>query len=657
MKKNLKWIIIIIVLLICAVGFFLFNNSKYEVTIQDEKGNTIEKIKVDKNSKIEDLKAPEKEGYEFLYWTIDNKTVDGSKKVSKNMILVPVYQEKYEANDFTVSFDTDGGSVIEPVVVIKGNAVSEPAIPEKEGFVFVRWELNGETYDFNTPVNKDITLKAKWEKVEDNKKVYTVTFDTDGGEAIQPKEVVENSKVEAPSKPIKVGYNFKEWQLNGKKYDFNTPVTKNITLKAIWTINANDNTVIVSFDTSGGTKISNQRIEKGKKVQRPSNPVKNGFVFVEWQLNGKKYDFNTPVTKSMTLKASWKQVAVVQYTVTFDTDNGSSIKSQIVSAGNKITKPSDPTKNGYTFVEWQLNGKKYDFNTPVTSNITLKAIWKENAPITYTVKFDSNGGSTVSSQTVKKGEKASTPSNPTYSGHTFKEWQLNGTKYDFNTPVTSNITLKATWINNEWEINSSGEIVKYKGSSAEVTIPNKIDGITPVKILSGAFASNNLTKVWLAKSITTIEANAFNKENNNNLTRLYMTDAQFKNNDIRKALNLTGTCTRNTKKGTLIYSEITKGGGALCGGSHSVSDYTKVENIDGIYPISLDVSGCISGVYMAEIPYYLSTEEYPLNDPTFSGFTFNGWTGEGITEPTKKVVIPAGSTGKKSYKASCTKNS
>ena len=127
MKKNLKWIIIIIVILICALRFFLFNNSKYEVTIQDEKGNTIEKIKVDKNSKIEDLEVPEKEGYEFLYWTIDNKTVDGSKKVSKNMILVPVYQEKYEANDFTVSFDTDGGSEIDPIVVIKGNAVSEPA--------------------------------------------------------------------------------------------------------------------------------------------------------------------------------------------------------------------------------------------------------------------------------------------------------------------------------------------------------------------------------------------------------------------------------------------------------------------------------------------------------------------------------------------------
>ena len=135
-----------------------------------------------------------------------------------------------------------------------------------------------------------------------------------------------------------------------------------------------------------------------------------------------------------------------------------------------------------------------------------------------------------------------------------------------------------------------------------------------------------------------------------------MTDAQFKNNTIEKTLNLTGTCTTKTKKGTLIRSEISRGSGALCGGSHVVSQYAVVENIDGIYPISYDVLECHTGYLVQEVPYYSSTEDYELWIPNFSGYTFNGWTGEGITEPTKKVVIPAGSTGKKSYKASCTKN-
>ena len=66
-----------------------------------------------------------------------------------------------------------------------------------------------------------------------------------------------------------------------------------------------------------------------------------------------------------------------KYTVSFDTNGGSSISSQQVVKGSYATKPSNPTKTGYNFVEWQLNGKTFSFTTPITSNITLKAIWEQ----------------------------------------------------------------------------------------------------------------------------------------------------------------------------------------------------------------------------------------------------------------------------------------
>lgn len=67
-----------------------------------------------------------------------------------------------------------------------------------------------------------------------------------------------------------------------------------------------------------------------------------------------------------------------KHVVTFNSDGGSSVVKQSVEEGNKATKPKDPTKKDYTFIEWQLDGKKYDFNTIISKDIALKAIWKKN---------------------------------------------------------------------------------------------------------------------------------------------------------------------------------------------------------------------------------------------------------------------------------------
>jgi len=160
-------------------------------------------------------------------------------------------------------------------------------------------------------------------------------------------------------------------------------------------------------------------------------------------------------TKPNTTKPSTpnpSQQSTKKYTVTFDSNGGSSVDKQTVESGKKAAKPANPTKDGYTFIEWTLNGKTYDFNNTVTSNITLVATWKkvETKPevVKYTVTFNSNGGSAISSQTVVSGVKAVKPANPTKDGYTFVEWTLNGKTYDFNTAVTSNITLVASWKTN-----------------------------------------------------------------------------------------------------------------------------------------------------------------------------------------------------------------
>lgn len=66
-------------------------------------------------------------------------------------------------------------------------------------------------------------------------------------------------------------------------------------------------TYTIKFDSDGGTEIENQTIELNEKIKEPANPTKNGYKFVEWQLDGNKFDFNTEITKDITLKAKWEK--------------------------------------------------------------------------------------------------------------------------------------------------------------------------------------------------------------------------------------------------------------------------------------------------------------------------------------------------------------
>ena len=116
--------------------------------------------------------------------------------------------------------------------------------------------------------------------------------------------------------------------------------------------------------------------------------------------------------------------------------------------GLTATKPADPTLKGYTFAFWYLgedeqNATAYDFDTPVTENITLTAKWNINK---YTVTFDSYGGTPVPpAQEVEYGLTATEPAAPEKTGYTFDGWYLGDEKYDFSAAVEQNITLTAKW--------------------------------------------------------------------------------------------------------------------------------------------------------------------------------------------------------------------
>ena len=134
--------------------------------------------------------------------------------------------------------------------------------------------------------------------------------------------------------------------------------------------------------------------------------------------------------------------------MTFDANGGSTVKAQSMKHGAKATKPGDPTKSGYTFKGWYSDknlSKAYDFNAAVTGNLTLYAKWDANS---YTVTFNTNGGSAVTAQSVKYGAKATRPVDPTRYCYAFTGWYTTATctaKFDFNTAVKGNVTVYAGW--------------------------------------------------------------------------------------------------------------------------------------------------------------------------------------------------------------------
>ena len=142
-------------------------------------------------------------------------------------------------------------------------------------------------------------------------------------------------------------------------------------------------TFTVTFDTAGGTGVEGQKVRRGAKATKPADPTRSGHTFDGWYNGDAKYDFSTPVTSDITLTAHWKSNAVESFTVTFEPDNGQPNSASSVAAGRTVGKPTDPTRSGHTFDGWYNGDAKYDFSTPVTSNITLTARWtKVQTPAT-----------------------------------------------------------------------------------------------------------------------------------------------------------------------------------------------------------------------------------------------------------------------------------
>ncbi|ALZ77310.1 InlB B-repeat-containing protein [Rheinheimera sp. F8] len=291
----------------------------------------------------------------------------------------------------TITFDSAGGSPVNPITASVGSAIPVPESPIREGFTFNGWEPALPT---EMP-NNDITVTAQWSINQ-----YTVSFDSNGGSAITPITANFGAALTAPAAPSREGYTFTGWT---PAFPTTMP-SSNLTLTAQWSINQ----YTVSFDSNGGSAITPITANFGAALTAPAAPSREGYTFTGWTPA-----FPTTMPSSnLTLTAQW---SINQYTVSFDSNGGSAITPITANFGAALTAPAAPSREGYTFTGWT---PAFPTTMP-SSNLTLTAQWEINI---YTVRFLDWDDSVLQTLQVEHGQPAVISLVPERVGFSFVGW-------------------------------------------------------------------------------------------------------------------------------------------------------------------------------------------------------------------------------------------
>ncbi|MFR9582593.1 MAG: InlB B-repeat-containing protein [Rikenellaceae bacterium] len=354
--------------------------------------------------------------------------------------------EDPEIQSYVITFECNEGTSVDPISVVSGSLLELDCETTREGYTFGGWyscdSLEFE-WDFSTPITENITLYAKWYEN------LTIIYETGEGSPITSNTISYNAVIPEPDAPTRTGYDFDGWYTSDSystAWDFDNLVTTPTTLYAKWTIA----TYVVTFNSNGGSEVSSQSIVYNTYLDEPESPSRNGYTFDGWYSNSSLttvWIFSTAITSNTTLYAKW---IADKCTITFDCNGGLEMESQEWDYDSNITEPSKPTKTGYTFVGWYSNQSlttSWDFSVDVVKgDMTLYAKWDINS---YTVTFNSNGGSDVSSQSIVYNTSAEEPASPTKVNYSFDGWYSDSSLtilYDFDDKVVDNITLYALWL-------------------------------------------------------------------------------------------------------------------------------------------------------------------------------------------------------------------
>ena len=424
---------------------------------------------------------PTKTGYTFTGWTYNDEPITSTEGLTGNITV----KANYVANTYTVTFNNNGNTSTQTFTYDVAQGLTPNSIT-RPGYRFMGWSLseNGSVAYadgasvINLTSNKDgnVNLYAVWEIVS-----YTITYELDGGTnnpsnpTTYTVEDIVNFEI-----PTKTGYRFTGWTYNDSPITSTEGLIGNITVKANYVANKYQ----IHFDVDGLVEIDsievtyNQRIGDILPVLDLDTLVFNYWYYLE---DDRQVTINKDTVYLYDHDITVKAELSGDYNVVYETNGGINSNNNPtrinVDELNESILLENPTRNGYTFDGWYLTSdfssdRVYEITLELLANannatITLYAKWNINS---YNVNYVDQDGEIIKTETLNYGSYLNFFT-PTKEGQIFDNWYLNGTVFDFNTPVTSDITLVAMY-----RLRQLSTTVTINGDIINVVV-SSIDGL------------------------------------------------------------------------------------------------------------------------------------------------------------------------------------
>lgn len=337
------------------------SDELHKVTFDENGGSLITDRIVYHNTKINNAPVSTKTGYTLEGW-YTNSGLTNKVAFPYTVTDDVTFYAKWTINQYTITFDSVGGTAVAAITQNYGTAVTAPSIPTKVNSTFYGWSPALPT----TMPAMNMTLTAQWELKE-----YTVRFEENGGSAVENITQDYGTMINTAPTSTKTGYTLEGWYSDiglTHKVIFPYTITADARLYAKWNINE----YTVDFIENGGSPVVNIIEDYNTIIAAAPFTTRTGHTFEGWYTEEtliNKVNFPYTIKSNVNLYANW---TIDQYTITFDSSGGTPVAAITQNYDTTITEPDEPTRTGYEFLGWNPElPEKMPAN-----NMTLTAQWE-----------------------------------------------------------------------------------------------------------------------------------------------------------------------------------------------------------------------------------------------------------------------------------------
>ena len=352
--------------------------SIYTLTYNCPDGSTCPKKTAEFNSTWGTLCTPTRTGYTFAGWYDGTNSVTATTQVNGPRTV----SCKWKVNSYTLKYNDNGGTGCSnnPIKRDHGQEWGTLCTPKRTGYKFTGWTgLKSKTAVQNE------NLTASW-----TAETYKLTYNCKFGNCTY-KNGLYNNTWGTLCTPTRTGYTFKSWSDSAGTVTASTKVTGNRTVTCNWKAK----TYTLTYNNAGGSGCSSKTGTYDQPWGTLCTPSKSCYKFTGWYDNSARITENTKVTGNRTAQANW---SVVKYTLTYDSNGGSSCTAKTANCGSTWGTLCTPTRTGYKFNGWYSGSTHITSSSKVSGNIKVKAAWTSNTK-KVTVTFKTNGASSIGAET------------------------------------------------------------------------------------------------------------------------------------------------------------------------------------------------------------------------------------------------------------------